>query len=661
MSDPRFANIKNDPKFKNLNKIKNNQKVKLDSRFSKKDLEIKTFESDKKNKKRAYVDKYGRKITTENANEKKDFEKYYSKEDEEEEEKDDEDKEKDKNDEKSGDEAVTTFDRARGEVPSDYVSSSEEEDDSSSSDGFSEMEDYDSNVESDNEELNIPGQVDADDEGTDPTSVLACVNMDWDNLKAIDLMMTFQSFVPKGGKILSLKIYPSEFGKERMTREETEGPPKELFQKKKSKKHVEEDSDSDIDIKDLYEEGNGEEDYDSKALRRYQLERLRYYYAIIRCDSVQTAKKIYDECDKTEYESTANMFDLRYVPEDMEFDESDIKDECAELPKNFKYNPLDFTTDALQHSKVKLTWDETPKDRLELSKKAFSKKELDEMDFQAYLASDSESESNKSGDDNESNDKISKMKQLVGNFGRSTNLDSENESDDGEVDMEITFNPALSENSSSQSPVNKAGDPEETSIEKLRRKEQERRKKRKEKIKELKKQQSEEIRQKIKSAKNDDEDMSENAAAESDLKKLLSSGEDTIDGVSNINSKAHFNMNQLLKSEKEKSKKSKYQNKKAIVEDDFKPEVDSRFAEVFEDHDFAIDPTNAEYRDTKAMKEIVKQSQQKNGKNKKSNSNNKEHSKNNKKQNGKKRSAKESNDKGELTDLVNKVKKKMKK
>ncbi|XBW36800.1 hypothetical protein QEN19_002377 [Hanseniaspora menglaensis] len=638
MSDPRFANIKNDPKFKNLNKIKNNQKVKLDSRFSKKDLEIKKYESDKGSKNRVYVDKYGRKITNENAKEKKDFEKYYSKEDGEEEITD-----------KAVEETVPSFDRARGEVPSDYVSSSEEgEDNGSSSDDFSDMEDYDSDVESEDEELNIPGQVTEEDEGTDPTSVLACVNMDWDNLKAIDLMMTFQSFVPKGGKILSLKIYPSEFGKERMAREELEGPPKELFQSKKKKKRVEEDndSDSDIDIKDLYEEGNGEEDYDSKALRRYQLERLRYYYAVVRCDSITTAKKIYDECDKTEYESTANMFDLRYVPDDMEFDESDIKDECAELPKNFKYNPLDFTTDALQHSKVKLTWDETPKDRVELSKKAFSKKELDDMDFQAYLASDSEVES---GEDDE-NDKVNKMKQLVGNFGRSANIDSD-DSEDGEVDMEITFNPALSENATPE-PVNKAGDPEETSIEKLRRKEQERRKKRKDKIKQLKKQHSDDIRQKIKSPDNEVED---NSKKEEDLKKLLSGEENTIDGVSNINSKAHFNMNQLLKSEKEKTKKSKYQVKKAIINDDFKPEVDSRFSEVFEDHDFAIDPTNVEYRDTKAMKEIVKQSQQKTQKKNK----NVKKTKDNKKINGKKRSAKESGN-GELSDLVNKVKKKMK-
>lgn len=60
------------------------------------------------------------------------------------------------------------------------------------------------------------------------------------------------SFVPKGGAIKSVTIYPSEFGKERMQKEEIEGPPRELF---KSKKKKEEDSDSediesDVDVND---------------------------------------------------------------------------------------------------------------------------------------------------------------------------------------------------------------------------------------------------------------------------------------------------------------------------------------------------------------------------------------------------------------------------
>jgi hypothetical protein len=50
----------------------------------------------------------------------------------------------------------------------------------------------------------------------DETHRLAVVNLDWDNVKASDLMKVFSGFVSDGSIILSVKIYPSEFGKERM-------------------------------------------------------------------------------------------------------------------------------------------------------------------------------------------------------------------------------------------------------------------------------------------------------------------------------------------------------------------------------------------------------------------------------------------------------------
>jgi hypothetical protein len=61
-------------------------------------------------------------------------------------------------------------------------------------------------------------------------------------------------------------VYPSDFGKERMAREEKEGPPMEIFKKKKDSEEVTE--------KSLYELG-GEDQVDDSALRKYQLERLR--------------------------------------------------------------------------------------------------------------------------------------------------------------------------------------------------------------------------------------------------------------------------------------------------------------------------------------------------------------------------------------------------
>ena len=47
----------------------------------------------------------------------------------------------------------------------------------------------------------------------------------------------------------------------------------------------------------------------------------RYYYAVATFSSVSAASYIHAECEGTEFERTANMFDLRFVPEEMEFDQ----------------------------------------------------------------------------------------------------------------------------------------------------------------------------------------------------------------------------------------------------------------------------------------------------------------------------------------------------
>lgn len=569
--DARFAGIYSDPKFKNT-KTKDH-KIKLDSRFSKKDLEVQH---------KSKFDKYGRKIkNAQNNRELEDFDKYFEKEAE--------------NDEDSEVNAKTVVDRARGEVPDDYVSSSDEFTSSDSeSSGESEVESEEEN------EVEIEN---AKPESGDISKNLAVVNLDWDHVKSEDLMITFSSFVPKGGKIERVAIYPSEFGKERMQREEVEGPPKELFQKKnknktsKKKKTDDSDSDMDIGIKDLYEEGDADKDVDSRALRQYQLDRLRYYYAIVYCSDTTTSKAIYDNCDGTEYESTANMFDLRYVPDGMTFDD-DVRDECSILPKN--YRPHQFSTDALQHSSVKLTWDETPADRVEVAKRAFTQKEIDDMDFKAYLASDSD-ESDGQVDEEAKN----KLKSLVGDFGFNSKKETPNDEDE-EVDMEITFTPALEGGNEKSSE-----DKEETTIEKIRRKEKERRKARKQKVKELKQQSKKDKKSKLKSVNkkhtNDEEEIEKNAKSKAELELLMDDDDDT-ETQGTINNKAHFNMNEILRSEKEKHKKGRYQKKERIVEDTFTPDLeDPRFKEVFEDHDFAIDPTQPEFKGTQAMSKILKE------------------------------------------------------
>jgi hypothetical protein len=139
---------------------------------------------------------------------------------------------------------------------------------------------------------------------TKATKRIAAVNLDWDHVKAVHLFKVFSSqlFITsttsngkdaknngnKGsytrGRLLNVRIYPSEFGRKRMAEEDKSGPPPELFLKKnKNDKDLEptptpdlEDDDSDLDAAERPKKKNIDgEGYDQDALRRYQLERLR--------------------------------------------------------------------------------------------------------------------------------------------------------------------------------------------------------------------------------------------------------------------------------------------------------------------------------------------------------------------------------------------------
>ena len=387
---------------------------------------------------------------------------------------------------------------------------------SSSSDESSSAEDEEK-VEADEDEVfGFPDQGDGIPMG-EISPRIAIVNLDWDNIRATDLMAVFSSFAPSNGRILKVSVYPSEFGKERMEREEMEGPPKEIFARNGSSgrngligsgsEEDEEDEDEEEDEKikkSILKEDQGEE-FDPAKLRRYQLERLRYYYAVLNCSSAAVAEAIYNAVDGTEYLTTANFFDLRFIPDDMDFSEDKPRDECERIPDG--YRPNEFVTDALQHSKVRLTWDADDGTRKEVQKRAFagSRADINENDLKAYLGSDSSEDgglepivvdattettgngslpANADAPQSKMSKRDAERQRMRALLGLGEQAATSKKSKAGPVgDMQITFSSGLSAAPASCSVFENEPEREGTTIEKYVRREKERKARRKEKMK----------------------------------------------------------------------------------------------------------------------------------------------------------------------------------
>ncbi|KAF2271350.1 uncharacterized protein EI97DRAFT_437939 [Westerdykella ornata] len=633
IEDARFANFKTDPKFRLPSKKRS--KTQLDERFSR-------LLTDPDFHTRASVDRYGRKIGKGRG--KEELRRMYEVENvegEESNEEGDEDEEEGLNLET---ESAKKMDRAveremkkvaiRGQKGRDIIREGAE---SSSSDESS--SDEEEEVEEEVEERTELAQPGAEVPMGEVTTRLAAVNMDWDNIRASDIMAVANSFVPAGGRILSVVIYPSEFGMERLQREEIEGPPREIFaaSSAKNKNNITSlDADGAEDEKDANSDLENGEEFDSKALRAYQLDRLRYYYAVITCSSLETAKSIYDNMDGREYLSSANFFDLRFVPDGTTFDE-DPHDECEALPDGYK--PNEFRTDALTHSKVKLTWDAEDTTRKEVQKRAFSRKEIDENELQAYIGSESESEEEQANPE-----KVAAMRAALGldssegtKKSRSDKRDRDFQKPEG--DLEITFSAGLSSNA----PKGPVIEIEETTIEKYVRKQRERKQRRKERAKALAEgrdpdakpeqepqktvadeddpwndpffadgpnsaKEAKELKKAKKAKKREEQEKEEKdkAAQRANLELLMMGDEDE--------EMRHFDINEIMKAEKAKKKKGKKKTKgeAAPVEDNFKVDTqDPRFAELYENPDFAIDPTHPRFKATPGMNALLEEARKK--------------------------------------------------
>ncbi|VFV44799.1 esf1 homolog [Lynx pardinus] len=448
------------------------------------------------------------------------------------------------------------------------------------------------------------------------TRRLAVCNMDWDRLKAKDLLALFNSFKPKGGVIFSVKIYPSEFGKERMKEEQVQGP---------------------VELLSIPEDAP-EKDWTSREkLRDYQFKRLKYYYAVVDCDSPETAGKIYEDCDGLEFESSCSFIDLRFIPDDITFDD-EPKDIASEVDLT-AYKPKYFTSAAMGTSTVEITWDETDHERITTLNRKFKKEELLDMDFQAYLASSSEDEeeieeelqgddkvnmeedgkSKKSQKDDE--EQIAKYKQLL-----QVIQEKEKKGKENDMEMEIKWVPGLKESAEEMVRNKLEGKDKLTPWEQFLEK-----KKEKKRLKKKQKALAEEVSE---DELPSDVDLNDPYFAEEitkiGIKEKKKSVKSTKDGISPVEeaeierqkaemallmmdeeeeSKKHFNYNKIVEHQNlSKKKKKLLMKKKELLEDDFEVNVkDARFQAMYTSHLFNLDPSDPNFKKTKAMEKILEE------------------------------------------------------
>lgn len=665
ISDARFASFQTDPRFRLPSK--KNTKTKLDKRFA-------GMLNDKEFTDTARVDRYGRKLKSDTK--KKALQRLYEAEEDEEEQDEDENEDDEDEDEEQveieieDDDIIEKELRAADKKALKY--------DPARGGGFSSSDDSDSDEDSEDEEaeeLDAEGDMQrlqdehAEVEEGEVTKRIAVVNLDWDHVNSTDLFALFSSFLGEDpGKVIKVSVYPSEFGKERMQQEEVEGPPKALFKNgPKEDSSSSEDEDDDEKIRDeLIQEGD-DQDFDSDALRSYQLSRLRYYYAVMECSSESAAQKIYEATDGTEYQSSSNFIDLRFVPDDVTFDD-EPRDVCTKVPETYK--PVEFVTTAMQSSKVKLTWDMHPEEatRKESIKRAFtgSRADINENDLRAYLASDSEDSDAAIGDDDEEDGegegapKLSKKELARKKMREALGLTEETTaraSKDGPVGgMEITFTPALSENNK-----DKDDGEEETTIEKYKRKERERKDRRREKSRAKRVGEDDDdaeedeggmtatfgageedlgfddpffttedpsagasksaVRKQERLKKREARLEAEEASKKERAKLAKVMAEDNNDGET-AEHLDHFDMAEIMRAEKIRGKKGKAAKSKknkdklerasGLLQDDFKMDVDDkRFQAVFDSHEYAIDPSNPKFKATGGMKQLLEEGRKK--------------------------------------------------
>ena len=345
---------------------------------------------------------------------------------------------------------------SRGEVDcssTDSDSSSDDEDDNNVN-----SSDDESSSTSEDSIYGTAGVLDPSKKGEEEVEItydksrfMAVCNMDWTNVRAVDLLAVISSFSPPGA-VKCVHVYPSDFGLQRMEKDKMFGPVGVWKKKKRQNNNnnvdvkeanhndssdsessdnesnnsdnidntndentknnsndeaidnnEESDSEEDEDgkednIDEKYQhfrenQDKVESDFDAEKLRAYEAAKLKYYFAVVEFTSVEASDIAYKELDGMEMGHSSSNIDFRSIPEG---DIGDVikgrecRDKASILPNN--YSPPDFVVSALQQTAVKCTWEEGDRERDRmLTQYGVGNDTWDAMangdDLRAYLAS----------------------------------------------------------------------------------------------------------------------------------------------------------------------------------------------------------------------------------------------------------------------------------
>ncbi|EEC44270.1 predicted protein [Phaeodactylum tricornutum CCAP 1055/1] len=459
---------------------------------------------------------------------------------------------------------------------------------------------------------------------TEVSPFLAVMNMDWMNVRAVDIFAIVSSFTPPGA-VKKVQVYPSDFGRERMAQEEKFGPAG-LWKKSKTKNTgdniKDDDDDNETDnlsaedggyLTNSEEDGDsvpeniegtpsmtlhnsGKTDFDPEKLRAYEASRLKYYFAVVEFSSPGYADVAYKEVDGLEFEYSSSALDLRAIPP------SSIDDVTKERTIRGKLGEL---------------WRKR-------------------TDLKAYLASDNSSDE----EENEKAGKSSRMRKMLGldsddedsngtdqnsvSSGSSSEKEGEEKEDSAYI-KEALFIPGKSTlEESIRSKLENKEDaveltPWEKYQEKRKLKKREKRKESREKRKEINEIRKGEKPRKEKSGDSFFMEAKESEGIDNDFLPSQSKGELEllVAGENDVGEDRDYDMRGLQRLEKNKDKKftgSRKRNEVALAANvtgtEFHVDTsDQRFKAVLDGTDdrFGIDRTDPSFKETPAMREILKE------------------------------------------------------